>query len=89
MRVCGGREFVIGGLLYSTILSGSPAGTRHALIAGATVDALDFILTLVSWKVTGELDGMPAGMVSMCAGINLLIGAWCWRALAAGKVRRM
>lgn len=55
---------------------------RHALIAGATVDSLDLLITIWSWVVgSGNLAGGPAGIIAVCAGTNLLMGFACIRDL--------
>lgn len=55
---------------------------RHALIAGATVDSLDLLVTIWTWVVgSGNLAGGPAGIIAACAGINLLMGFACIRDL--------
>lgn len=97
IRVCGSREFVVGGLLYATIrphLSPSSSSAsasqhaadlklqRHALLAGAAVDFLDLLITTWSWAVgSGNLAGGPAAVITACAGTNLLMGFACIRGL--------
>lgn len=55
---------------------------RHALIAGATVDSLDLLVTIWTWVVgSGNLSGGAAGIIAACAGINLLMGFACIRDL--------
>ena len=86
MRLCGVREFVLGGLLYSARNS-DEAFQRQALLAGAAVDALDVAFTVAAWLL-GDVDGAPAGVVAGCACTNLLMGWLCLRALGGGKAEK-
>lgn len=80
------REFVLGGLLYSTRRS-DEAFQRQALLAGAATDALDVVFTVATWML-GEMDGAPAAIIAGCACTNLLMGWLCLNALGGGEVRK-
>ena len=88
MRCCGGREFVLGALLYATVnvkKDGEPRFQRQALLAGAAVDALDALILVASWAL-GEMGGAPAVVTVGGACMNLLMGRACWRGLVGRNV---